>query len=252
MVKACKSFAEHVKPWLDKCSGKFLHSERCACSSSAKQGEQVKPSSFLLTLCTAGKSSLGMVLTHTHTLPASRQDGGDTGTAGHSSLPRGPAGRCGRGRRASLSRVNHKHHQDCHLGTPSLHDDTTEMHHNTGPWSGSFDNWMSFKGVKGNWLLTQRTWEHAPEKEESHLTLLTFCEMEHHQEALLWDSLRKDKATPYKSCYSLNPVHINTAQAVAISRLKAHGQELGWTLSRQPSQEPHQNMPTRKHSTLLL
>lgn len=47
-------------------------------------------------------------------------------------------------------------------------------------------------------------------------------------------------------------MYINTAQTVAISRLKAHGQELGWTPSRQPSQEPHQNMPTRKHSTLLL
>lgn len=57
-----------------------LHSERCACSSSAKQGEQVKPSHLLLTLCTAVNTSLRMVLTHT--LSAPREDAKDTSTAG--------------------------------------------------------------------------------------------------------------------------------------------------------------------------
>lgn len=236
-----------------------LHSVRCACSSSAKQGEQVERSNLLVTLCTAVRTSLRTVLTHIHgehTATAHCQgvqmwdmEGGNWGTFQRAQEP---------GRRAPLSEVkaSHKptssaHHQGCHLGTLSLHSDTAQMHHNTVPWSVNFDNWISFKGVKGNWFLAQRTCERTPEKEENHLTLLTFCEMEHHQEALLWDSLRKDKATPYKAVTPSAPC-TQTQPRPWHSHPKAHGWELGWAPSRQPSQEPHQNMPTRKHSTLLL
>lgn len=69
----------------------------CTYSSSAKQGEQVKPSNLLLTLCTAASTSLRRVLTHT--LSASREDGEDTGTAGHGS----PAVRYVRGKVRNVS-----------------------------------------------------------------------------------------------------------------------------------------------------
>lgn len=78
-----------------------LHLVSCACSSSAKQGEQVEPSNLLVTLCTAVRTSLRTVLTHT--LSASREDGEDAATAGHSSLPRGPDVRYERGKLKHIS-----------------------------------------------------------------------------------------------------------------------------------------------------
>lgn len=75
---------------------------------------------------------------------------------------------------------------------------TIQMHHNIEPWLVNFDKWIPFKGFKRQPLPHPKC-EHTPEKKEKHLILLTFREMEHHQEALLQDSLLKDKATPCKA-----------------------------------------------------
>lgn len=78
-----------------------LHSVHTPCSSSAKQGEQVKPSNLVVTLCTAVNTSLRTVLTHP--LSASREDGEDTGAASQRPLPRGPDGKYGRGKLRHVS-----------------------------------------------------------------------------------------------------------------------------------------------------
>ena len=65
----------------------------------------------------------------------------------------------------------------------------------------------SFKGAENNWFLIQRRYGCIWEKEGNNLTLLTLCRMQHHQEALLWASLHKDKATPYKAV-TLSTLHI--------------------------------------------
>lgn len=101
VVKACKSFAEHVKPWLDKCSGKFCIQCTVPAPPLPNKESRLSPATFLVTLCTAVRTSLSTVLTHP--LPAPGEDGEDTGTAAHSSLPRGPDVRYARGKLRHVS-----------------------------------------------------------------------------------------------------------------------------------------------------
>lgn len=64
---------------------------------------------------------------------------------------------------------------------------------------------------KSRWRYIDEPQHHAMDSQSTlttdNLTLLTLCWMQHHQEALLWASLHKDKATPYK-VVTLSTLHI--------------------------------------------
>lgn len=72
-------------------------------------------------------------------------------------------------------------------------DDAIQMHHNVMPCSALTE--YSFKGLEEYWFLIQMRWGPTREKKGNSLTLLTLCQMQHSQEALLWAS----KAIPYKA-----------------------------------------------------